>query len=269
MAHRTPSGRRIGAVRPELTDLVRGTGVVPERAPVADAGALLARDGAVVVAEPGPGPEALPVVAAQVWGDRLRRLFTVRPLRQTSGELLGLHSDGAYVVVDDHGAAAELRSLDEDGLLQRCVHPSAQGGDSFLVDGYALVDALAEGLPDLHAFLTGVEVDYFGGWVDPPREVPRTPLIRRLVEHTRAGRRVVRHSETAVPAPRVPGAAGHDACLDLWADVLATVTEVAPRFRLDAGEVLVVDNHRLLHGREAFTGRRDMDVLTVLTADAR
>ncbi|MCZ2814126.1 MULTISPECIES: TauD/TfdA family dioxygenase [unclassified Modestobacter] len=269
MAARTSSGRRVGAVRPELSDLLRSTGVLPQSASTPEeARELLARDGAVVVAEPTPGPEALPVVAAQLYGDRLRQLFAVRPLRQQSGELLGLHSDGAHVVVDVHGRTVNLRDPDEDGLLQRCVRPAPEGGDSFLVDGYALVDALATGCPELHAFLTGTDVDYFGGWATAPHEVPRTPLVRRLVEHTRAGRRVVRSSETAVPVPREPRAAEHDAQLDLWADVLATAVDVVPHFRLEAGEVLVVDNYRCLHGRDPFTGQRDVDVLTVMTADA-
>jgi gamma-butyrobetaine dioxygenase len=41
-----------------------------------------------------------------------------------------------------------------------------------------------------------------------------------------------------------------------------------PAFRLEAGEVLVVDDHRWRHGRTASTGPRGRDVMTVLTAGA-
>jgi gamma-butyrobetaine dioxygenase len=41
-----------------------------------------------------------------------------------------------------------------------------------------------------------------------------------------------------------------------------------PAFRLEAGEVLVVDDHRWRHGRTASTGPRGRDMMTVLTAGA-
>jgi gamma-butyrobetaine dioxygenase len=64
--------------------------------------------------------------------------------------------------VDVHGRSTRLRDPDEDFLLMLCSGPAPEGGDSVLVDGYALLDALRTGLPELHAFLTGTDVDYFG-----------------------------------------------------------------------------------------------------------
>lgn len=98
--------------------------------------------------------------------------------------------------------------------------------------------------------------------------MPPTPLVRRLVEYTRAGRRVVRASYYAQPVPREPRWDAHERLLGEYADVLATAQERAPRFRLDTGEVLVLDNYRFLHGRDAFRGERRAYVLTVRSRDA-
>jgi gamma-butyrobetaine dioxygenase len=268
VAHVDEHGRRHGTVRPELKDLLAPLGIVPARAGDADARAVLQRDGAVVLPGRGDDPEALVVAAAQLLGDRLREVFGIRAQHGVDAPVLGLHSDGATVTVDVHGRARRLRDPDEDWLLMLCTRPAPRGGDSVLVDGYALVDALRTARPELHAFLTTCDVDFFGGWRERPPSVPLTPLVRGLVEQTRRGRRAVRASDYALPVPREPRWDDHLAHLDDYADVLATAQECAARFRLEAGELLVLDNYRFLHGRDAFAGERRMHVLTVRTEDA-
>lgn len=268
MAETGADGRRRGEPRPELKDLVDGTGVVPRRAAPADARRVLAEDGVVLVPDAGPDPEALVVLAATVLGGRLRELFGIRPQGGTDSPALGLHNDGAYLQADVHGRTVRLRDPDEDHLLMHCSSPAPAGGDSVLVDGYRLVDRLAGDHPDLHAFLTGCDVDFFGGRTDPPRGVPATPLLRRMVEHTRGGRRAVRASDYAVPVPRAPQWDEHLARIEEYADLLAGAFEAAPRFRMDAGDLLVLDNYRFLHGRDAFTGSRVLHVLSVRTSEA-
>ncbi|GAA4694508.1 hypothetical protein GCM10023215_35160 [Pseudonocardia yuanmonensis] len=92
--------------------------------------------------------------------------------------------------------------------------------------------------------------------------------MRRLVEYTRAGRRVVRASDYAAPVPREPQWDRHLGLIERYADVLATAMEVAPRFRLDAGDLFVLDNYRFLHGRDGYEGERVLHVLTVRTTEA-
>lgn len=187
MAETGTDGRRRGEARPELKDLVDGTGVLPRRATPGTARAVLDADGVVLVPGGGPDPEAMVALAATALGGRLRELFGVRPQGGTDSPVLGLHNDGAHLEADVHGRTVRLRDPDEDYLLMHCTAPAPSGGDSVLVDGYALVDRLAAEHPGLHAFLTGCDVDFFGGRTHPPRGVPPTPLLRRLVEHTRAG----------------------------------------------------------------------------------
>ena len=46
--------------------------------------------------------------------------------------------------------------------------------------------------------------------------------------------------------------------IDAWRDAIATAADAAPRFKLHAGDVVVVDNYRMMHGREAYA---DLDRL--------
>ncbi|MBW0117364.1 TauD/TfdA family dioxygenase [Pseudonocardia abyssalis] len=268
MATTDEQGRRRGTVRPELKELLAPLGVTPARVDDADARAVLDRDGAVILPGRGSDPEELVTVAARLLGGRLRELFGIRLQHGVDSPALTLHSDGATVTVDVHGRAVRLRDPDEDYLFMLCTRPAQRGGDSVLIDGYALVDVLRETRPDLHEFLTTCDVDFFGGWTVRPHSVPLTPLVRGLVEHTRRGRRAVRASDYALPVPREPRWDAHLAHLDEYADVLATAQECAARFRLEAGELLVLDNYRFVHGRDAFAGERTMHVMTVRSTGA-
>lgn len=98
--------------------------------------------------------------------------------------------------------------------------------------------------------------------------MPSTPQVRRLVEHTRGDRRALRASDYAAPVPRGPGADADSAFLDDYADVLATAHGCVECFRLDAGDLLAIDNYRFLHSRDAFRGERRLHVLTVRTTAA-
>lgn len=264
----THDGRRDSCLRQDLLDLVRPAAFVPRRVAAERAREVFQSDGAVLIQAPSRGPETLVETAAALLGARLRQLFPIRPQGSSGADQLNLHSDGAFLTVDVHGRAVRLRDPDEDYLFMRCATPAPDGGHSFMVDGYRLIDQLAVGLPELYAFLTGVDVDYFGGWTQSSRGTATTPLVRRLVEYTRAGRRIVRASDYACPVPREPDWDGHEERLRQYADVLATCAAGTPRFRLGAGEILAIDNYRFLHGRDGYSGPRLMHVLNVLSDDA-
>jgi gamma-butyrobetaine dioxygenase len=130
MARTSESGRRHGEVRPEWKELLGEVGRVPVKLSAersADARAILQRDGAVVVRDQGGDPERLVTAAAETLGGRLRELFGIRPQGGVDAPPLGLHSDGATVVVDVHGRSTRLRDPDEDFLLMLCSgrHPRA------------------------------------------------------------------------------------------------------------------------------------------------
>lgn len=114
-----------------------------------------------------------------------------------------------------------------------CRRPAERGGDSVVLDMWPVLEALAERDEAL-----------FGALFDTPRQLPfvagtlTSPTIALFGD-----RLAFVHSPRALPD-------------DPLADrVLAIVRGASPRrVKLRAGEVLVVDNHRALHGRHSFEG---------------
>ncbi|RMI31526.1 TauD/TfdA family dioxygenase [Streptomyces triticirhizae] len=249
----------------------RACGVRPERVPLArpaDAAHALARDGAVLLTGAEATADALVVAAATVLGARLRELYPLRERTSRDGGPVRLHADSLDLVVDIGGVPTRRRHPDEDHVLVQCLAPAPSGGASFVLDACRFVDQLAAEDPALHTFLTGVDVDLYGGWAGL-RGLPARPRVARHVEFTRSGRRVVRRTEGAVPLHRDPDAERVRAWLArLEARVLAA-EERLPRFTPAAGEILLLDNYRCWHGRDPHAGERSVRILTLRTTDAR
>jgi hypothetical protein len=111
-----------------------------------------------------------------------------------------------------------------------CVRPAARGGETLLADGFAL-----------GARALGHDPDFARRLFDEPRRIPFYfgDVVGRTIARWR-DRVAFTHSPilpTTDLATRVRSAV--DA---------APIVELRPR----AGDVLVVDNHRMLHGRRAF-----------------
>lgn len=247
-----------------------GAGVTPRRVPlgrVDEARASLSRDGAVILTGHENTSDALVVAAAQVVGDRLRELYPHRVRTSRDGTPVHLHADGFDLVVDIGGVPRRRRHPDEDHVLVQCVRPAPHTGDSFALDAYAFVDDLASGDPGLSAFLTGSDVDLYGAWAGL-RGLPATPRVGRHVEFTRTGRRIVRRTDGAVPIHRDPDTERIRAHLARFRDAVHTAEASLPRFRLDAGDILVLDNYRCWHGRDGHTGERTVRILTARSSDA-
>ncbi|WBB61799.1 TauD/TfdA family dioxygenase [Streptomyces sp. WMMC500] len=248
-----------------------GPGVVPDRFPAArahEAGASLARTGAAVLLGRDATADALVVAAAEVLGSRLAELYPQRLRTSRDGEPVHLHADSFDLTVDVGGVQRRRRDPDEDFVLVQCVRPAPAGGDSFAVDAHRVVDDLASGDPELHAFLTGVDVDLYGVWAGL-RGLPAVPRVGRHVEYTRTGRRIVRRTDGAAPLHRDPDADRVQAMLARLDRAVRAMEPALPRFRLDEGDILVLDNYRCWHGRDAHTGERSVRILTLRSTDAR
>lgn len=129
-----------------------------------------------------------------------------------------------------HTDSQSHRGVPPHWQLMLCLRPAAHGGETLLLDGWALLERIEAEDPALHhALLTR------------PR---RLPFVFGDVEgptvSLRGGHVVLTHSPMAV---------GDDV-----ERRLAPWIERAPRIelRVEADELLVVDNHRMLHGRRAF-----------------
>ena len=136
--------------------------------------------------------------------------------------------------------------------ILHCLENSAVGGDSSVVDGFRVAEILYRENPAHFALLSRYDVTfrYYG---DHQSDLA---AHRPMLEVSRDGRLVqVRinsrsfQSLTSVPFDLVP---------DFYAAYrhLVEITrrpEVAVTFRLEPGDLFVVDNTRVLHGRRTFT----------------
>ena len=133
--------------------------------------------------------------------------------------------------------------------LLHCLSSSATGGESFLVDGFRVADELRRCDPASFAVLTTTAVTFRYGDATAELEA-RSPLIE--LDHAGQVRAVRFNSRSMVPPAMEPDAlaAWYDAFLR-FAGLLAD-ERFQVRFRLDPGELFIVDNRRVLHGRTAF-----------------
>lgn len=262
-------GEHAGTALAELAPLLEGVALLPRRVrhdEVPQARELLDRDGAVILTGWPAEQDSAVRAAAAILGTRLRWLEMVRSRCTEAGEELGLHTDGANVLVDVHDRPVRLRDPDVDYVLILCETPASEGGHSMIADGYRLVERLREGDPELYEFLTTVDVDFTSSLSHDGVGV--MPVVARMVEWTRGGRMVVRAATHAQPQPREPRWSAHARHLAAYADVLATLIVDAPRERLAPGEILVLDNYRCPHGVGAHEGHRRTHVLRCKSAEA-
>jgi gamma-butyrobetaine dioxygenase len=224
------------------------SGVVPRLAatPI-EALELLRRDGAVIVDGVDPGSEDARGVARDVFGPAIRALPPAARVFD-GGEMdrrlpgvdhrarLAAHTDG-YAYGD----------LYPDYFLLSCVRASPAGGESFLVDGYAVLDAMRADaelhwVPDA---LVQVAIDQ----TETGMQHAVSPIVQRAPD----GRVMVRKTFDQKPAADSPDKARAQAMIDAWHQAAERVAEQAPRFKLAPGQAVVVDNYRMLHGRDAYT----------------
>jgi hypothetical protein len=115
--------------------------------------------------------------------------------------------------------------------LTACLHAADHGGESLLLDGHAVVEAIAARDVDLYRALLAV-----------PRRMPF--VFGEVLGPTvalRGGRFVITHSPRPAPEDRIAMRLG---------ELLATMQP--ERISLRPGQALLLDNHRVLHGRSAF-----------------
>lgn len=221
-------------------------GLVPTRTDdPAVAAELVARHGAAILTGRGIDEVAAQAVAVDVLGDLLALpdACAVREggegdrVAAGADQLLPVHADG-FAYGDQH----------PDGLFLLCAHQGTSGGESIALDAYAVLDALAVQDPGLHRFLHEVPIDL--------TEPDMRPTISPMVLTLPSGRRAVRRSlfMRADPASEQPD---RDTELILrWRSLCRELSDRLPRFTLESGEALCIDNYRVLHGRAPFSGER-------------
>ena len=155
---------------------------------------------------------------------------------------LGNHTDNPY-----RDPVPQLQLL-------HCLEAAGEGGESVVVDGFAAADRLHREAPEAFALLTRTSVNFRyveAGEVDLRNAAP-------LIELDVAGAlRTVRYNNRSIGP------------LDLDAETMAEFYDAYRRFarllhdpaltvgfRLRPGDLFIVDNRRVLHGRRGFSGGR-------------
>lgn len=136
--------------------------------------------------------------------------------------------------------------------LLACMVNSAEGGDSVVVDGFAAAKLLQETDPDAFAILSRYPADfrYSGGDVDLRAQ---KPIIELSPDGELIGVRF--NNRSAAPLSRVPFSElpSFYQAMRAFAEILHE-PKLELSFKLSAGELFMVANRRVLHGRKAVVG---------------
>lgn len=209
------------------------------------------------------GSEALASLIGRVRETDFGRLFdiVVEPdvweLSQ-SGLALDPHTDDPY------------RYTPSGCSFLHCIEGANNGGDSLLVDGFAIAEDLRDEDPDAFDLLSEISVPFVRHrteTVDQGEDVhllAYAPIISLDRDHQVCGIRF--HERSMAPLDIEPSLMGR------YYEAFITFTKMvndpsrAVQLRLQPGQAIVYDNQRVLHGRSAFSlegGRRHLRLATI------
>lgn len=130
-----------------------------------------------------------------------------------------------------------------DHIFLWCAQPCAIGGASFLVDALRLLTLLSAHDEAFARFAWTVPIDHsMPNFPQPSFE----PIARRV-----HGRVQVRCHPDLAAAPG-PDEHSHAPMVQHWMDEVARSRHDGTQFRLAAGDLLCIDNYRILHGRNGY-----------------
>lgn len=145
---------------------------------------------------------------------------------------------GPSLVSSRHGLSPHTDHHAAGHIVWRCVAQTDQGGDTIVVDGIKLFRALPEHRRRALQGVVLAEHNIFDGDLD------EHPMITWEGEEPRI------YYSYWLARDELTGAERE--AFEAFANALEVVPTV--RIRLQAGDVLVVNNHRMLHGRTAIRG---------------
>jgi len=230
---------------------------VPRRvADPAEAFALLRSAGAVILTDSGASREDARGVAARVLASLSPVIPDPAPIKEGGGNADRTYKTmpgvDAFVVPFQTGHTDGFAYGDAypDYIFLLCVRPASSGGESLIVDTYAILDALRDSADPadqaLHTFLTTVPIEQ----TEPDFQASTAPVVL----DNGHGRRMSRWTPVQRPvASLAPAeAAQHAAWLERWKQLTHEASKAAPKFTLQPGETICIDNYRMLHGRTGF-----------------
>ncbi len=165
-------------------------------------------------------------------------------------------ADTAYTTLELRGHTDSTYSHDAPGCqLLHCLHFTGAGGESTMVDGFAIARRIEADEPELFEVLSSVTVpgQYIG---DGSHLMAARPVFR----HDHTGRLVQVSFNNYDRAPFLLDEADMLAFYDAIRlfDEIANEPSMQWRHVLKPGEAMLFDNWRVLHGRAAYHGVRKM-----------
>ena len=206
--------------------------------------ALLARDGAAILTGWEPTLDASRALPFAVFGDAFR--FSPEPAVVGGAEHMasvkGTRFDEAHPLFShvDGSAMADCRP---DYFFLLCAYQSAVGGDSFLVDAEALYHRLLTdpATRERAELLTTMKIEQ----TETDDRVFHAPIIW----WSEKGRLVTVRSRRMRAIEGAPDEAEQQDLVDWWKVQVDAASDVAPRFKLQPGDAVCMDNLRMMHGR--------------------
>jgi len=231
------------------------TSVVPLRTsdPTA-ARAHYDRHGAVVLPDVGADPADLAAAVRALFGPTVRSIGEAVEVRAAGGrDRPDLDTDGHRLTTPLHTDGFALADGAPDVLALGCVHAASDGGGaSFLADLDLVADRLRGGdaeQRELAEFLVAAEIDQ----TEPGKFASTGPIGLRVARDRTAWR----CSGFLRPTDGDEDPERTESLIARWRSLLQELEPQLVRFELRDGDALLVDNTRLVHGRDPYgdTGR--------------
>lgn len=226
-----------------------GTNFVPQRtADPTEAWEWVQQDGAAILNEENLSAEGTLQAGRAFIGNKLLAMGDPFPVKAEPSPRI------SYAPISErlpsHTDGFGYGDKTPDYICLHCILQSAEGGDSFLIDGYSLLDQLVQD-PEQKLFMEWMRtlpIDQ----TKTDREAYIGPILRETV----SGRQQIRrHPYYQKPAAEYGDPTEQQRMIDQWSSLLQQWDEKAARFKLFPGDVLVIDNYRMLHGRDAYVNK--------------
>ncbi len=136
--------------------------------------------------------------------------------------------------------------------LLHCIQDSGQGGATFFLDGFALAEWLRAQYPEDFALLADRAVPFAYASAAGERYTARSPVLRLNADGQLTGLRFNHRALQAIDFDAADTARWYDAYLKFAK--AADARERHFSLPMQPGDIVIFDNERVLHGREAFSG---------------
>lgn len=205
----------------------------------------LHRYGAVILEDVGTSPEDTEVIPSLVGPIRETNFGRIFDVRTRPDVVSNAYTSMGLPVHVDLATRERMPGLQ----FLHCIENSADGGDSLLADGFRVAEAVRAEAPDVYAALTTIPMVFANKAADS--------------DYRHASPMFVLDAEGAVsevrwsPWLRAPLRASFDETDQVYRGLRMCFSLVEDagmhvRVRLQPGELLCMDNRRLLHGRTGF-----------------